>query len=156
MSIENPISSGPAEQKAMAPAVVASSAAGAAFAAQNRGFPGFLRRLFSFPVFLAALLVGGLFATLILNLQDVANNKAAHTSAFVEGDTWWHLAVGEQILSSHTWPTQDFYSFTAHGNDWIAYEWLGEVPMTLAWRVGGLRGLAALLIALTSTLLLLL
>jgi hypothetical protein len=115
-----------------------------------------LRRAFSFPVFLGALLVGGVFLTLDLNLSEVASTGTQHTNSFVEGDTWWHIEVGQRILSTHVWPTSEPYSFTAKGDDWIAYEWLGEVPLALAARIGGLRGLAALLIALTSTLLLLL
>jgi len=67
---------------------------------------------------------------------------------FVEGDTWWHLTVGELILATHTWPTHDIYSLTAYGVPWIAYEWLGEVVMALAHRLAGLRGLAGLLVLL--------
>ena len=142
-------------ERVIPPNGITSSTAGADYSPRSRAAIG-LRKVFSFPIFLAALLVGGLFATLSLNLQDVATNKSAHTNSFVEGDTWWHIAVGERILNTHTWPTSDSYSFTAPGNDWVAYEWLGEVPMALAARLGGLRGLAALLIALTSILMLLL
>lgn len=68
--------------------------------------------------------------------------------ALAEGDTWWHLAVGQRILSTHTFPTVDIYSFTMHGAPWIAYEWLGEVVMAVAMRAAGLQGLAVLLILL--------
>ena len=71
-------------------------------------------------------------------------------------DTWWHLAIGERILAERTLPTADPYSFTVSGNDWMAYEWLGEVVMASAARWGGLPGLIALLIALSGMLLLLL
>src|SRR5271154_5161903 len=37
-------------------------------------------------------------------------------------DTWWHIAVGQHILDTHSWPTTDPYSFTATGVHWIAYE----------------------------------
>ena len=60
----------------------------------------------------------------------------------IDPDTWWHVTAGEQILKTHTWPTSDTYSFTARGAGWIAYEWLGEVFLALAARVGGLVGLA--------------
>jgi hypothetical protein len=65
-------------------------------------------------------------------------------------DTWWHIAVGQRILDTHSWPTSDPYSFTASGVHWIAYEWLGEVAMALATRVGGLLGLAGLQICLAA------
>src|ERR1700733_15330327 len=65
-------------------------------------------------------------------------------------ETWWHIAVGQRILDTHRWPTSDPYSFTASGVHWIAYEWLGEVAMALAPRVGGLVGLAGLQICLAA------
>jgi len=98
--------------------------------------------VFSFPVLLGCLLVAGVFFGSQLS--------------FVEEDTWWHLQVGADILRTHTWPTTDSYSFTVHGNEWIAYEWLGEVVMALAYRLWGLAGLMLLLIVLGSILALLL
>ena len=65
-------------------------------------------------------------------------------------DTWWHIAVGQRILDTHRWPTSDPYSFTAAGVPWIAYEWLGEIVMAFAARVGGLLGLAGLQICLAA------
>ena len=51
------------------------------------------------------------------------------------------------ILSTWHFPTHDIYSFTVHGNPWIAYEWLGEVVMGFAsrWGVAGLLGLLSAL-----------
>ena len=71
-------------------------------------------------------------------------------------DTWWHIAVGEQILRDGIWPEVDPYSFTVSGNPWMAYEWLGEVLLAAAARLGELTGRTVLLIALSSALLLLL
>ncbi len=72
-------------------------------------------------------------------------------------DVWWHIAVGAQILRTHTWPTFDPYSFTAHGSPWIAYEWLGEVVIALAAHSGALlAGLAWLRVGLVAVLMLLL
>ncbi len=116
-----------------------------------------LRKVFSFPVFLGGLLMAGVFLGVCLNLQEVSSPLAAGSrTAFEEGDTWWHIAVGEHILSKGTWPTSDPYSFTVRGNDWMAYEWLGEVVMALAARLGGLRALTALLVGLAGALLVLL
>jgi hypothetical protein len=56
------------------------------------------------------------------------------------------VVIGESILKTQSWPHADIYSFTAAGVHWIAYEWLGQVPMGLAWNLAGIRGLAALLI----------
>ena len=88
-----------------------------------------LRRVFSFPVFLATILAGGACV-------------AAHFR-FVDPDSWWHIKIGETILQTHHWPTKDIYSFTAPGAPWIAYEWLGEVVIAFAARFG-FSGLASL------------
>jgi hypothetical protein len=98
---------------------------------------GLLRKVTSFPVFLGALLV---FATLIVAMRFQ-----------VDSDTWWHLVVGQHILSVHSFPTAEIYSFTARGNEWVAHEWLGEVVLALALRAGGLRGLMGLLFGWAST-----
>jgi hypothetical protein len=90
-----------------------------------------LRKAISFPMMMGALLIGAALIGTQGHLPDP--------------DTWWHVSVGQQVLQTHTWPTSDPYSFTAHGTPWIAYEWLGEVAMALAARAGGLLGLALLL-----------
>ncbi len=86
-----------------------------------------LRKPFSFPVFLGAVLSAGAMAVTVWEGAPIVGGKM-----FVEGDTWWHLKVGEQILSTHVWPTHDVYSITVHGSPWIAYEWLGDVVMATA------------------------
>ena len=98
------------------------------------GFVSALQKVFSFPMMLATLLVGGVAAS--VRLFDV------------DPDLWWHIKVGESILATHHFPTTDPYSFTVHGQLWLAYEWLGEIVLATAQRLGGLRGLDALLIGL--------
>ncbi len=99
-----------------------------------------LRRVFSFPVVLASLLVGAVFVPARL--------------FSVDPDVWWHIKVGESILATHRWPTTDPYSFTVAGQPWIAYEWLGEVLWAAVMRVGGVRGLELLLLVLGSAVML--
>lgn len=100
-----------------------------------------LRRCSSFPVLLGAFLLLGVFL---------------EASAFrIDPDTWWHLLVGQHILTTHSWPTVDQYSFTVQGASWMAYEWLGEVVFASMYRVAGVVGLMALLLLMTSTLILL-
>jgi hypothetical protein len=98
------------------------------------------RRLISFPVLLGGLLVAGLFVP----LRDFT----------VDGDLWWHIKVGQDILTTHRFPTADVYSFTAHGTPWMAYEWLGDVLLAAVQRAWGLQGLLALNLALGSAILL--
>jgi len=103
---------------------------------------GLLRDAFSFPSLLGVVLMGCSFMLLLYFFR-------------VDGDTWWHLVVGERILSTHSWPTSDIYSFTAPGAEWIAYEWLSEVALAWAARAAGLAGLMVMLFALTSAVMLL-
>jgi Tfp pilus assembly protein PilF len=59
-------------------------------------------------------------------------------------DTWFHLKTGEYILQHHTVPTHDVFSYTAQGNTWITHEWLFEVLMFLAYKLGSLTGVILL------------
>jgi hypothetical protein len=104
-------------------------------------FVSLLKKCFSFPAFLGAILV--------------AANYAIERGLRLDPDTWWHLKYGETILQSGHWPTADTWSFTVHGMPRIAYEWGGEVLTALAYRLGGLRGMDVLLIMLTSIIVLL-
>jgi hypothetical protein len=101
---------------------------------------GVWRRVFSFRiVLLIAVSAGGLLVTVWETAPVIAGR------VFVEGDTWWHTAVGSAILRNHTWPRADTFSFTVPGAAWIAYEWLGEVVMAIAAKAGGVVGLSILL-----------
>lgn len=95
---------------------------------------GLLKRLFSFPVMLGTALAGAVFYY--------------GRSFIVDPDLWWHVKTGQMILATHHWPTTDPYSFTVHGQPWMAYEWGGEVLTGWVSRIGGVRGLDFLLIAL--------
>ena len=66
----------------------------------------------------------------------------------VDPDLWWHIKVGQDILTTHHFPTADAYSFTVHGTPWVAYEWLGEVLLAAVQRAWGLEGFLALNLAL--------
>ena len=97
-------------------------------------FVWLLQHVFSFPAMLGSALVGAVF-------------YAARGFA-VDPDVWWHVAVGEKILATHRLPSADPYSFTVSGAPWMAYEWLGEVLLAAAARLGGVQALDLLLIVL--------
>jgi len=99
-----------------------------------------LKRVFSFPAMLGGILVAGVF-------------WAKH-GFNVDTDFWWHLRVGEDILATHHWPTTDPYSFTAPGQPWLAAEWLGDVLFAGVERLGGLRALDVLLVAMSAAIIL--
>ena len=109
---------------------------------ERPAFQRALRKLFSFPVLLGALLV--------------AFNAVIMFPTFrLEPDTWWHFKLGQQILLTGHWLKADIYSFTAYGNPPLAFEWLGEVALALAYKIGALRGLHVLLFVLSSAILVL-
>ena len=115
-----------------------------------------LHRGFSFPVLLGATLVAGVCASIYLKLHEMPTLPPGHTHlAIIEGDTWLHILIGEDLLRTRTFPTKESYSFTADGKPSMAFEWLGQVGMALVNRAGGLRALAASVILLTALLMLL-
>src|ERR1700690_2706899 len=121
------------------------SASGEAFAsrfanATSVRVDSLLRKVFSFPIMLATLLVGRVFYEA--------------RAFFVDPDLWWHIKVGQNILATHHWPTTDPFSFTVAGDPWIAYEWLGDVLLGTVAGLGGLVGLEILLFALASAVML--
>src|ERR1700727_2571392 len=110
---------------------------GAAFGGKNAGW---LRWLCAFPAMLGALLVGATFMVV--------------RSFNVDPDMWWHIRTGELILSTHRWATTDPYSYTSFGAPWMSCEWLGDVLFAAVYRMGGLRGMQALLVVLASAIIL--
>jgi len=65
-------------------------------------------------------------------------------------DIWWHLHNADYLIHHHRLPASDNYSFTVAGQSWMDHEWLAEVPYYLAWRVLGLSGIHAVVIAVLS------
>jgi hypothetical protein len=59
-------------------------------------------------------------------------------------DSHWHIAVGNWMLAHRTVPTVDPFSFTFLGQPWIAKEWLSQLLMATAFKLGGWGGLTML------------
>jgi hypothetical protein len=55
-----------------------------------------------------------------------------------------HLATGRLILSGHSIPTHDPYSFTAPGHAWVVQSWLASVLYAGAERAAGAAGVVLL------------
>ena len=74
---------------------------------------------------------------------------------FDDPDMWWHLRTGQIIWTTHTVPLADQFSYTSDQHVRIPHEWLAQVLIYGAYRLGGYPGLmlwlclssAALLIA---------
>jgi hypothetical protein len=98
-----------------------------------------LRKIFSFPVMLAGLLV--MLAVLTVRQR------------FDDPDMWWHLKTGEVIWTTHTIPTTDLFSYTTNHHAWIPHEWLSQVLIYGAYRWGGYSGLMLWLCFFTASLL---
>jgi hypothetical protein len=67
-------------------------------------------------------------------------------------DSYSHIEVGRWILAHRTWPTSDPFSFSMHGEPWIAFEWLSEVIYAAIYELAGWNGVvvfASAMIALT-------
>jgi len=57
-----------------------------------------------------------------------------------DGDTGWHIRVGDWIRSHNSFPRVDFLSFTKEGQPWFAWEWASEVLMSWLHGWAGLKG----------------
>jgi hypothetical protein len=60
---------------------------------------------------------------------------------FDDPDMWWHLKLGEVIWTTHTIPTTDLFSYTTNHHASITHEWLSELLIYGAYRLGGYSGL---------------
>ena len=82
--------------------------------------------------------------TATLFLIIIAFLMAHSSTLFADGDIYWHLAVGEHILRTHTFPNVDVYSYTMAGAPWIAKEWLSQILFYFAYSRAGWFGVALL------------
>lgn len=99
-------------------------------------------------------------------MQTAASEQASHRApAFVlwvviglvvapvlvrttaDPDLWGHVRFGLDMLATHTLPSLDPYSFT-QDVPWVNHEWLSELVMAIAYRIGGPTGLIVLKAAL--------
>jgi hypothetical protein len=66
---------------------------------------------------------------------------AGRSAMFRDPGTFWHVVVGENIISTRHVPREDLYSFTFHGQPWISDYWLAEIAMATIHRMAGWDGL---------------
>jgi hypothetical protein len=73
-----------------------------------------------------------------------------------DGDTGWHVRIGDWILAHHQVPRQDMFSFTKPGEPFFAWEWLWDLGAAWLHQRWGLEGvvLASLLVISFTTVLL--
>ena len=63
---------------------------------------------------------------------------------FNDGDTFTHIAAGDWMLAHHAVPHVDPLTYSVAGKAWTAHEWLCEILLALAYKAGGLTGVALL------------
>jgi hypothetical protein len=97
-----------------------------------------VQRVFSFPMMLAFLL-----ATLAVFTVR---------TRFDDPDMWWHMRMGEIVWTTHSVPLHDIFSYTTNHQPTVPQEWLGEVTIYLAYKLGGYSGLMLWLCILTAAL----
>lgn len=68
-------------------------------------------------------------------------------------DLWWHLKTGEVMWQTKSILSQDIFSYTAYGNEWINHEWLAEIILYLVYHHLGPYGLIALKLLIGFTIL---
>jgi hypothetical protein len=95
---------------------------------------GILRRVFSFPMLLVALLATTVFALARSGVSDP--------------DIWFHLLNAEYLFKNHGVPRTEIFSFTAGGLPWMNPEWIAEIPYYLVWRSFGIMGIKVLSLVL--------
>ena len=73
-----------------------------------------------------------------------------------DGDTGWHIRIGEWIMAHGQVPRQDMFSFTKPGQPFFAWEWLWDLGAAWLHQRWGLAGVvvASLLVIAFSTVLL--
>lgn len=65
-------------------------------------------------------------------------------------DFWWHVTTGNWILSHHTVPHHDLFTYTVTSHRWITHEWLSEVILAALFAVGHLPLVSLVLGAVTA------
>ena len=74
-------------------------------------------------------------------------------SRFNDPDLWWHLKMGQVIWNTHSIPTSDLFSYTAHNQSIVPQEWLAEVSIYASYLWRGYSGLMLWLCVFTAALL---
>lgn len=91
---------------------------------------------------LGALLQRRVVQLLVLTglLSAVAARALILKFSVLDLDIWWHLKVGEWIVTHHAFPHVGILSRTAAARPWMAYSWGYEVPLSRAYAWFGLVG----------------
>lgn len=82
-------------------------------------------------------------ALTVLRLLAALGALLVIAATTADPDLWGHVRFGADILDQRAIASRDPYSFTSD-RPWVNHEWLAELLMGLAYRLGGAAGLVAL------------
>src|SRR5947207_2581161 len=82
---------------------------------QKRRIHKWTGRLLGLPALLAAGLA-------VVSVSTISNR-------FADPDLWWHLKVGQIVVTTHSIPAFDTFSYTTGNHAWTAHEWLAQAAM---------------------------
>lgn len=88
---------------------------------------------------------------LALTLFAVAVLLSTFSRIFADPDLWGHVRFGQDLLQTRTISQADPYSYISGDQPWINHEWLAEGIFALVYNAGGARGLVALSLLATIT-----
>ncbi len=71
-------------------------------------------------------------------------------------DFGWHIRTGERIITTHSIPRTDWFSYTLPNYNWVDHEWSQDVIVYTFWKFGGLLGVQLWYAVLASILIFLL
>jgi hypothetical protein len=73
------------------------------------------------------------------------------TWPLIDGDVWWHIRAGEEVLRGGTVPRVDTWSIVGEGRPWTSQDWLANVILAIGENAGpwGQTALSFLFGALT-------
>ncbi|MFI5285644.1 MAG: hypothetical protein ACHQ4F_04935 [Candidatus Dormibacteria bacterium] len=74
---------------------------------------------------------------------------AVGLDALSDPDVWWHIRLGDWIISHHQIPAGELFAYTAMGNPLVAHEWLSETIFAAVAAVGGLFAVTVLMALVT-------
>ncbi len=60
---------------------------------------------------------------------------------YADFDLWWHLKLGESIVTNWRFPSEDTFSYTALGRHQFTGEWLADTIIFLTFKAAGFWGL---------------
>ena len=60
------------------------------------------------------------------------NELGAATLPMADGDAWWHIHAGEEILATGQVPDTNTWTIAGEGFRWISQDWLSNVGMKRA------------------------